>query len=202
MQVDIDHVLFWMDAIRNSKNPDRTLESFWKGQIKSKLWLIDALTTFVPSISNKIVIHGGWNGVLASLLFQTNIRIEKIVSIDIDPECEEIANTINKLEEISGKFKAVTSNMVKYQYEFYPDIVINTSCEHISQYAYDIWLENIPSSSIIVLQSNNYDIPEHIRIANSLAEFVDQSYLNVFFAGELELPLYTRYMIIGFKKHV
>jgi hypothetical protein len=202
MNVDIDHVLYWMDAIRNSKNSKRTLESFWKGQIKSKIWLIESLTTFVTSIPNNIVIHGGWNGVLASMLFQTNIRIDKILSIDIDPECEEIANTMNKIEQISGKFKAITCNMTEYRYEFYPDIVINTSCEHISQSDYDIWLRNIPNNTIIVLQSNNYDIPEHIRIADSLEDFKDQSCLTVFSANELELPLYTRYMIIGFKKHV
>ena len=202
MYLDIDHVLFWMDAIRNSKDPTRTLESFWKGQIKSKIWLIDSLIAFISSVPNNIVIHGGWNGVLASLLFQTNIKINKIISLDIDPDCEEIARTINKVEDISGKFKAVTCNMINYQYEFYPDIIINTSCEHISQYEYDIWLENIPSSSIIVLQSNNYNIPEHIRIADSLEEFKNQSHLTVFSASELELPLYTRYMIIGFKKNV
>ena len=202
MNLDIDHVLFWMDAIRNSNNPTRTLESFWKGQIKSKIWLIDSLMTFISSAPNNIVIHGGWNGVLASLLFQTNINIAKIVSLDIDPACEEISRTINKIEEMSGKFKAITCNMIDYQYEFYPDIIINTSCEHISQHEYDIWLENIPPSSIIVLQSNDYNILEHIRIANSLEEFKNQSHLNVFLASELELPLYTRYMIIGFKKNV
>jgi len=48
-----------------------------------------------------------------------------------------------------------------------------------------------------VVQSNNYDIPEHIRTAGSLEEFKAQSNLTVTWAGELELPLYTRYMIIG-----
>ena len=135
MQLDIDHVLFWMDAIRNSNDKSRTLESFWKGQIKSKLWLIDNLAAHVSAGTNNIVIHGGWNGVLASLLFQTTIKIDKIVSIDVDPACEEIANTVNKIEEISGKFTAITCDMTKYRYTFFPDIVINTSCEHISQYA-------------------------------------------------------------------
>ena len=197
MNVDIDHVLFWMDAIRNSNDRGRSLESFWKGQIKSKIWLIDNLMPFLFTTNNSIVIHGGWNGVLASLLFQTIIKIDKIVSIDIDPLCEETANTMNKIEEIAGRFKAVTCNMIDYQYEFFPNIVINTSCEHISQHEYDLWLKNIPKGSIIVLQSNNYNITEHVRIANSLDEFKKQSYINIFSASELDLPLYTRYMLIG-----
>ena len=81
MQVDIDHVLFWMDAIRNYHNRDRILESFWKGQIHSKIWLIENLKPFIKK-SVKIDIHGGWMGVLASLIFQSGIPVSKITSLD------------------------------------------------------------------------------------------------------------------------
>ena len=198
MQVDINHVLFWMDAIRDSDDPKRTLESFWKGQIKSKIWLIDHLRPVVKKAGLTIDIHGGWNGVLASLLFQSNLVISHIRSVDIDPACEPIANTINKLEEIAGKFRAVTHDMCTIP--TMADIVINTSCEHITQEQYDQWLAGLPQHSTIVVQSNNYNIPEHIRTAQSLAEFVDQSNLDVIWKGELTLPLYNRYMIIGKKK--
>jgi hypothetical protein len=54
--------------------------------------------------------------------------------------------------------------------------------------------------SLIVLQSNNYQIPEHIRIAQDLEEFKSQSQLEkICYAGELDLPLYKRFMIIGKK---
>jgi hypothetical protein len=197
MQVDINHVLFWMDAIRDSDDPKRTLESFWKGQIKSKIWLITNLRKHVNKVVS-IDIHGGWNGVLASLLFQSDIYVSHIRSVDLDPSCETIANTINKLEEISGKFNAVTHDMCTIP--TMADVIINTSCEHITQEQYDQWLNGISKDSLIVLQSNNYDIPEHIRIVQGLGEFVDQSNLNVLWKGELSLPLYNRYMIIGKKK--
>jgi hypothetical protein len=197
MQVDINHVLFWMDAIRDSDDPKRTLESFWKGQIKSKIWLITNLRKHVDKFVS-IDIHGGWNGVLASLLFQSDIFTTHIRSVDIDPACEPIANTINKLEEISGKFRAVTHDMCTIP--TMADVIINTSCEHITQEQYDQWLNGMPAHSLIVLQSNNYDIPEHVRIVQGLEEFVDQSNLNVLWKGELSLPLYNRYMIIGKKK--
>lgn len=198
MQVDINHVLFWMDAIRNSEDRYRTLESFWKGQVQSKTWLIENIIPWVLSIPNNIVIHGGWNGVLASLLFQSGIQVNKIVSIDIDPACEEIARTMNKIEEMEGRFKAVTCNMADYEYEFYPDIVINTSCEHITQETYETWLRKIPSNSLKVLQSNNYfDLPEHIRCAENLKEFKSQSKIKALTAAKLELPKYNRFMLIG-----
>lgn len=196
-KLDIDHILFWMDAIRNSKDPHRTLESFWKGQIKSKLWLIKNLRKQINAVVS-IDIHGGWNGVLASLLFQSSIYTKHICSLDIDPSCEETAKTINKLEEMSGKFTAVTADMCITAST--ADVIINTSCEHITQEQYEQWLLLQPESSLIVLQSNDYDILEHVRIAQSLEEFKQQSNLNVIWAGELELPLYKRWMIIGYRR--
>lgn len=201
MQIDTEHVLFWMDAIRNSKDPKRTLESFWKGQVKSKIWLIEKLSNCLNKDKDYgIVIHGGWYGVLASLLFQNSyFNVSNITSVDIDPSCQETANTINKMEEMQGRFSSETADMCSYFYMTTPDIVINTSCEHITQEQYNEWLSNIPDESLIVLQSNNYDIQEHIRICSSLDEFVDSSHLEILWSGELQLPLYKRFMIIGKK---
>jgi hypothetical protein len=193
-KLDIDHVLFWMDAIRNSNDPSRTLESFWKGQIHSKTWLIDKLDWFVTE-EVSVDIFGGWTGVLASLLFQSDMKVSRIRSIDIDPTCENTANTINKIEEIEGRFQTVTADMCTLHSN--ADVVINTVCEHITQDQYNVWLNGISQHSLIVLQSNNYKIDEHIRPASSLEEFKTQSGINVMWSGELELPLYTRYMIIG-----
>jgi hypothetical protein len=196
MLIDTEHLHHWMQAIRQSPDPMRTMDAFWSGQLKSKEWLITNLRKNVNKIVS-IDIHGGWVGVLASMLFQSDIYITKIRSIDIDPSCEPIATMMNKKEEITGAFRAITANMCEVRSD--ADVIINTSCEHITQDEYDLWLSGHPQNSIIVLQSNNYNIPEHIRIANSLEEFKEQSSLNVLYAGELELPLYTRWMIIGKK---
>ena len=166
MQVELDHVLFWMDAIRNSDNPKRTLESFWKGQIKSKQWLAKKLGNYIGMKPVTIDIYGGWTGVLASILFHQPYPIKSIRSIDIDPNCENIANTMNTSEFQAGRFKAITGDMCNIRSD--ADIVINTSCEHITQEQYEEWLTCLPYNSIIVLQSNNYNIPEHVRIASDL----------------------------------
>ena len=196
MQIDLEHLHFWMQAIRNSENPMRTMDAFWSGQLKSKEWLITNLRKNVNTFVS-IDIHGGWVGVLASMLFQSDIYINNIRSIDIDPTCESIANMMNKQEEMIGRFRAVTADMCEIRSD--ADVIINTSCEHITQDQYNLWLSGMPQDSLFVLQSNNYDIPEHIRIANNLEEFKTQCDLNVLWAGELKLPLYTRWMIIGQK---
>lgn len=206
MQIDLEHLHYWMCAIRESKDPKRTLDAFWRGQMQSKEWLVKNLENFIHPEVNKTLdfpltvdIHGGWVGVLSSMLFQSAIPIKYIRSIDIDPDCESIATMMNKKEEIEGKFSAITGDMCTVRSD--SDVIINTSCEHITQEQYDLWLSNLPQSSILVLQSNNYEIEEHIRLAKDLEHFKEQSQINVIAAAELELPLYKRFMIIG-KKNV
>lgn len=194
MQIDTNHLHHWMQAIRQSPDPMRTMDAFWSGQLKSKEWLIKNLRPHIKRFVT-VDIHGGWVGVLASMLFQSDVPVSHIRSVDIDPSCESIATNMNKIEEMVGKFRAVTSDMCAIRSD--ADVIINTSCEHITQEQYDFWLTGMPHNALIVVQSNNYNIPEHVRTASSLEEFKTQSNLNVLWAGELELPLYTRYMIIG-----
>jgi len=194
MMIDTEHLHHWMQAIRQSDDPKRTMDAFWSGQLKSKEWLIVNLRAHVKKFVT-IEIHGGWVGVLASMLFQSDMPVINIRSIDIDPTCEPIANNMNKIEEMVGKFRAVTADMCAIRSD--ADVVINTSCEHITQDQYDLWLSGMPYNTLLVLQSNNYNIPEHVRIANDLDEFKTQSNIDVLWAGELELPLYKRFMIIG-----
>ena len=205
MKIDTEHLHFWMQAIRQSSDPVRTMDAFWSGQIKSKEWLIGALELVVhPKVDCvmptpfSIDIHGGWVGVLASMIFQSRIPVASIRSIDIDPVCESIATVMNKLEEIEGKFKAVTADMCNLRSD--ADIIVNTSCEHITQDQYELWLAGLPHNSLLILQSNNYDIPEHVRTAIDIEQFKIQCRLSkIIWAGELELPLYKRFMVIGQK---
>lgn len=195
MQIDTEHLHYWMQAIRQSPDPMRTMDAFWSGQLKSKEWLITNLRKNINKFVS-IDIHGGWVGVLASMLFQTDMPIKNIRSVDVDPSCEFIAINMNKIEEMAGRFCAVTADMCVVRSD--ADVVINTSCEHITQDQYDLWLSGMPHNILLVLQSNNYGIPEHVRTATTLDEFKTQCNINnILWAGELELPLYKRFMIIG-----
>ena len=195
MLIDTAHFHYWMQAVRESPDPMRTLDCFWRGQMSSKEWLCKELRKHVRKFVT-IDIHGGWNGVLASMLFQSEVPVSRIRSVDIDPKCQSIATMMNKPEEMVGRFTAVTADMCSITTN--ADVVINTSCEHITQDQYDIWLRSIPHDTLLVLQSNNYNISEHIRIATDLEQFKQQSNISeILWAGELELPLYKRFMIIG-----
>ena len=197
MQIDTEHLHYWMQAIRQSPDPMRTLDAFWSGQVKSKEWLIENLEPFVTKPS-RIEIHGGWVGVLASMIFQSKIPARYIASVDIDSACEPIATMMNKIEEIDGRFKAITNDMCTVPVS--GDIFINTSCEHITQEQYELWLSRLPKNCIVVLQSNDYAIAEHVRIAKTLEEFKQQSHITELWVGSLKTQLYTRWMIIGTKK--
>ncbi len=193
--IDTEHLHYRMQAIRQSPDPIRTMDAFWSGQLKSKEWLIANLRKNVNTFVS-IDIHGGWVGVLASMLFQSDIYINNIRSVDIDPTCESIATMMNKQEEMTGRFRAMTADMCEIRSD--ADVIINTSCEHITQDQYELWVSGMPHSSLLVLQSNNYNIDEHVRIANSLDQFKTQCQLgSILYAGELDLPLYKRFMIIG-----
>ena len=197
MKIDTEHLHYWMNAIRQSDDPKRVLDAFWRGQIQSKEWLIETLTHHIPIKTDpvNIEIHGGWVGVLASMLFQSHIPIRRIVSLDIDPSCEPVATMMNKIEEQDGKFRAITGDMCNLI--SFVDVVINTSCEHITQEQYETWLGKRNKDQLLVLQSNNYKIAEHVRTADRLAEFIEQSHIAVVWSGSLKTQLYDRWMIIG-----
>ena len=197
MLVDTNHLHYWMNAVRISPDPMRTLDAFWRGQVSSKEWLIENLEPFVTE-PVRMDIHGGWVGVLASMIFQSSIPVRYICSVDLDPSCEPVATMMNKIEEQDGKFRAITADMCSVLVS--GNVVINTSCEHITQEQYELWLSRLPNNCIVVLQSNDYAIPEHVRISKTLEQFKEQSHLTELWSGSLKTQMYTRWMIIGNKK--
>ena len=200
LKINIQDVLFWMDAIRQSDDRYRTLESFWKGQINSKVWLIEQLKKLPRVHSMDILICGGWYGVMATLLFNSDLYVNKITSIDIDSKCENTANTMNKQYEIAGRFRAVTQDMMTYKDYDESDMIIITVCEHLTTEQYNEWLNLIPKDKIIVLQSNDYVIPEHVNPMKDLNQFVSQSKLYpIVEPSELQTEKYKRFMIVGKK---
>ena len=200
LKINIQDVLFWMDAIRQSDDRYRTLESFWKGQINSKVWLIEQLKKLPRAHSMDILICGGWYGVMATLLFNSDLYVNRITSIDIDSKCENTANTMNKQYEIAGRFRAVTQDMMTYKDYGGYDMIINTVCEHLTTEQYNEWLNLIPKDKIIVLQSNDYVIPEHVNPMKDLNQFVSQSKLYpIVEPSELQTEKYKRFMIVGKK---
>ena len=80
-----------------------------------------------------------------------------------------------------------------------PDTIINTSCEHIENFAE--WYDKIPDGKLVVLQSNDFfEVEEHVNCVNSIEEFAVKAPMqNILYSGELEFPKYKRFMLIGYK---
>jgi hypothetical protein len=204
IQFNPSDVILWFNAIRNLPDDKRSrgLDAFWSGQINSKVWLVETLNQHNQLPSN-IHIFGGWVGVLSSILFQSSkFYINKLYSIDIDPWCKSVADTINAPNRTLERFKAVTSDMATYDYQDIVDIVINTSTEHVTQVTYDLWYEKIPKGTLVLLQGNDFfDCDEHIRCSKSLDEFITMNHvIEPIFADERFFDIYHRYMCL-FRKN-
>lgn len=194
-----DDVVKWFNAIRNLDEPYRTraLEAFWSGQIQSKCWLVETIQEYLEPGSN-IYIFGGWIGVLASILYQSNGgKIASITNVDIDPWCQTVA-----LDVCQGhsNFIHTTADMGEYGYDFdrAPGLIINTSTEHVDQSTYDKWWDRIPSGCPVAIQGNNFTgCGEHIRCSNTLKEFIRMNHAQgAIFTGSLDANLYERWMAI------
>ena len=191
-------------------------DCFSRGQLKSKLWLVDELKNTGRALGT-VFLCAGWYGTLATMLFERGFQIDKIRSFDFDPDCALVAEAFNKKWLTDGwKFKATTKDILDIDYNSYvydtiksdgdtvelnesPTTIINTSCEHISNFS--DWYAKIPSKRLVVLQTNNFiEIEDHVNCSNTLKEFSESAPMQeVLYEGELELEQYTRFMKIGIR---
>jgi hypothetical protein len=208
----------FVDAFKSlyANEIDYEADCFSRGQLKSKLWLVEELSKLNVSLGTAYLC-AGWYSTLATMLFESNIQLDKIRSFDIDDSCVIIAETMNKkwlLDE--WKFKATTKDIHDIDFNMHsyvtknssgeeievvesPDTIINTSCEHIQNF--NEWYNKIPKNKLIILQSNNYfEIEDHVNCSRSLEEFSETTPMSkVLFEGRLDLEKYSRYMKIGYK---
>lgn len=192
-------------------------DCFARGQIQSKVWLINELKKVTPDIGT-VFLCAGWYGTLATMLFESSLRVNKIRSFDIDESTVDIAEIFNKPWFVDQwRFKALLEDIHNIDYDTYtwqywsnknnrmsypitdtPDTIINTSCEHIIDF--NSWYKKIPQGKLVVLQSNDFiDVDEHVNCVKDSLHFEQMAPLSkVLFAGELPLEKYTRYMRIGY----
>ena len=169
-------------------------------QIACKMWLRDTLYDTLGGSFGHIWVVGGWYGVLPAMLFDDErFDIGHITSIDLDADCQPVADILNDKALKEGRFTAQTADMYELDYggPEAPDLVVNTSCEHIPDMPG--WLSLIPAGCKLVLQSNDYySEPEHINCVESLDAFTAQCGLShIDFRGELDMKKYLRFMLIG-----
>ena len=59
-------------------------DCFSRGQIESKLWLVKELTKLNLDLGT-VFLCAGWYATLATMLFESKVKVDKIRSFDIDP---------------------------------------------------------------------------------------------------------------------
>lgn len=181
-----------------AEHPDADISTaFNHKQVACKMWARDRLHDHCGARLGRVWIVGGWYGVLAAMLFDdARFDIAAIDSIDIDAGVAPVARTLNA--PAGDRFTALTGDMYGLDYEgARPDLVINTSCEHIADLPG--WLALIPEGTRVLLQSNDYfSEPTHINCVASAVAFEEMAGLaEVRFSGALPLRNYTRFMLIG-----
>jgi len=182
-------VLSVIEKVTNDQLVKTIINSVNENQEKCKQWLIDNADHYLKLLVNpKIVVLAGWYGNLADRL----TTYGDVTSIDIDDNCKIIGKKLYK----NVLFK--TKNIINCNVEKY-NVVACTSCEHLTQSDFDKVFNNIKKGTLVILQSNNYfQIKEHVNCFNTLNEFVDSTNFDkILYKGQIELPKYTRFMIIG-----
>lgn len=186
------------------------VDAFSRGQIKSKIWMAEELDKLALTNAHVLVI-GSWLG-LASR-FIDRAQWAKIRMLDQDPRCMDISDKIFNLEYLENHLvkgvvgdvdqvhidtKGYVLPMTGYEERFNPDLVINTSSEHMSTN----WFQQLKYKKlrpIVVIQSNNlFDIPEHVNAVYSIEHMKKIFNMSkILYEGELQLSGYKRFMLIG-----
>lgn len=192
-------------------------DHFSRGQIQSKIWLIEQLQEILQDNNLGTVVHyGGWYATVAYFLFE-KFNINQYYNIEADPDCVWISDLFNYPQHNSRwKFKGVNMdvNDIKYDNDKFiaytnnkqnenielsisPSFILNTSCEHMD----DTWYNNLPYGSIVALQTNDYFSNEqHINCCHNLQEVIEKYPMQeLYYSGELDTELYKRFMLIGKK---
>ena len=155
-----------------------------KNQVKNKKWLIKYLQPYLDMYTDcKILVAAGWHGLAAHFIDRN------VISFDMDENCKKVS--------LFPNVKYQTASIEDYDPSEF-DIIICTSCEHITDKVIDDFIKKKKHSALAVLQSNNYfQIEDHINCKNSCEEFADSIDMRILESHTLKLKNYDRFMIIG-----
>jgi hypothetical protein len=215
---------FVRDFVKKGKNLKILSDAFSRSQMRSKIWLVDELAKIMPNPRN-VVLMAGWYGQLIDLFGDKDIdkiTFRKFRNIEIDKECcieSDYNFNLRRLEEHKVKaVKADINNLTlhengyewevetfktgeKYVEKFLPDLIINTSSEHMTtewfnQIRFKKWIKK----PLVVIQNNNFfGIPEHVNCVHSVDHMKKVFPMEeILFEGELQLKGYKRVMLIGY----
>lgn len=214
----VDRIAKFIDYFTFSNETDVLLPDLGdflsRGQVKSKLWLVTELAKVVEGPVGNIVFYGGWYNFNAHFLFDM-FNVNKIFSIDMDPNVAQPCNELYRQEFDDKRFLSLTADVrdIKWNdknefkivdnltnhhvFNEKANIVINTSCEHMD----NTWFEDLPDGTFVILHQNDYfDNPQHSNCCKDVDDVKSKYPMqSIFYEGELDTHLYNRFMLIGIK---
>jgi hypothetical protein len=199
-------------------------DAFSRSQLKSKIWLIEELDkvrlTLKDTSYYNVAVFAGWFGQIKSV-YDKRLTFRKMRIIELDKTACETSDYIFNLSNLEEyKVKSVHADInnltlhkngyewevenfkegTKYNEKFLPDLIINTSAEHMTEdWFFQIKFKQLESNPIIAIQSNNlFDISEHVNCVHSVEHMKKKFPMSeILFEGELQLKGYKRVMLIG-----
>ena len=171
-------------------------------QVRSKLWLIDELTSRRDLGGATLTVLGAWYGILPLLL---NWRLERpparMICVDISAEACALGQQVIGSRYPNIEYQVADAMDLDYAglTRDPSSVLINTICEHLADAT--TWWDRIPPGQLTVLQSNNYDrCPDHVNCVKDVDEMKAQTPLSeLLYAGALQLPIFDRFMLIGYR---
>lgn len=195
-------------------------DAFSRSQIKSKFWLIKELEKIQKHYVNVLVL-AGWFGQTKSI-YEKFCTYQKMRILDLDRNACEVSDYVFNLSNLENhKVKSISAdinNLVlhkngyewtvenfkepekNYSEKFLPNLIINTSAEHMTEeWFHQIRFKQLESNPIVAIQSNNmFGIDEHVNCVHSIDHMKKKFPMKeVLYEGELQLKGYKRVMLIG-----
>ena len=195
-----------------------------RSQIRSKIWLINELDTVRLQLTDtayyNVLVIAGWFGQLRSI-YDRKLTYRKMRFLDIDKSACETSDYIFNLSSLDNyKVKSICADInsvvlhkngyewevenfkenSKFTEKFSPDLIINTSAEHMNEdWYHQIRFKELESNPIVAIQSNNmFDGEGHVNCVHSVDHMKKKFPMKeVLYEGELQLKGYKRVMIIG-----
>ena len=160
-------------------------------QITNKEWLVDLLSQYsdVMPYHPKVLVLAGWYGLAGYMIANEMPCIVTVV--DKNPDCAVIGKVLYP------HLNHITSDLNEFDVSEY-DIIICTACEHITDNEINNVLRKKDKSTVVFLQSNNYnEVKDHINCKISVDDFANSLQISSCKKYTLSLDKYERFMVIG-----
>jgi hypothetical protein len=205
--------------LKDENNPAIIQDAMSRSQMRSKIWLVEELAKINSNYDN-VAVMAGWLGQIKTI-YDKRLTYSKMRIVELDKDACKTSDYIFNITNLENyKVKAVHADIneltlhkngyewdvenfkenTKFTEKFTPDLIINTSAEHMTEeWFHQIRFKEIESNPIVAIQSNNmFDGEGHINCVYS-ADHMKKKFpmKEVLYEGELQLKGYKRVMIIG-----